>query len=446
MLIKTVAFIAALTVLGAFAAQNYKTDDTVNNDGLIIKYMSEESGSAQKLFYAESGDYSKHTFALHTIRTESGSYTLSTVMDIAKDYEKTTGKKVECAINGDFFYTSGSPVDTLAIDGSVITTGNFTTKSCFGFDNKGGSVIGRLTQTKMCLRVGGSEIVVDKVNAIPSAGEVSFYTSATAVSLPDCGKYIFNATGSLTDFPVKGTSARMTTGAVTDNNALTLTGGRFAIVCGGDNQTSQLLFKNVKYGVKAEVIKKPSGIYEGMSYIVGGYDKLVEKGELLKNYHTDNAGDTCAPRSILGIKQDGTMFIAVIDGRQSGYSVGITVTDEAALAKSLGAYNAIELDGGGSSTFIVRENDALVLKNKPSDGAMRKVSNAVLIVREESPDTSDSSGSGDSSGSISSSSQSHSTVSGGADSCKTNLSVNAIYVILSFAAVVIIIEKKRSRS
>ena len=59
----------------------------------------------------------------------------------------------------------------------------------------------------------------------------------------------------------------------------------------------------------------------------------------------------------------------------------------------LGAKYALELDGGGSSTVIVRINDELTLRNKPSDGSMRAVSNAILLVEKaEEEDVEDTPG------------------------------------------------------
>ena len=63
----------------------------------------------------------------------------------------------------------------------------------------------------------------------------------------------------------------------------------------------------------------------------------------------------------------------VVDGR--GDSIGATHSEMAALMKEYGAYEALHLDGGGSSTMVVQTVDdaAPQLQNTPSDGAQRKV-------------------------------------------------------------------------
>ena len=71
-----------------------------------------------------------------------------------------------------------------------------------------------------------------------------------------------------------------------------------------------------------------------------------------------------------------------MDGRQPGYSAGVTATDLADLLLNQGATDAIMLDGGGSTTtFVRRPGDVgVTLANRPSDGTERAVDNALLVV------------------------------------------------------------------
>ena len=56
-------------------------------------------------------------------------------------------------------------------------------------------------------------------------------------------------------------------------------------------------------------------------------------------------------------------FIVTVDGRRPGYSVGISLAEAARLMKSLGARDALNLDGGGSTTMVVGGR----VVNRPSD-------------------------------------------------------------------------------
>lgn len=83
------------------------------------------------------------------------------------------------------------------------------------------------------------------------------------------------------------------------------------------------------------------------------------------------------PRTALGYNAD-TLFLVVADGRQPQYSTGLTLYELASILLELGATEAINLDGGSSSTFVV--NDEVI--NKPSGQSEREVLNAVLITMD----------------------------------------------------------------
>lgn len=91
---------------------------------------------------------------------------------------------------------------------------------------------------------------------------------------------------------------------------------------------------------------------------------------------------TRSPRTVAGIRADGTLLLVVFDGRDPGVSEGVTLPEAARVLLSLGAVDAMNLDGGGSSTMVVRD----AVRNRPSDpgktgdARQRKVSNAVVVV------------------------------------------------------------------
>ena len=83
------------------------------------------------------------------------------------------------------------------------------------------------------------------------------------------------------------------------------------------------------------------------------------------------------PRTALGYNAD-TLFLVVADGRQPKYSTGLTLYELASILIELGATEAINLDGGSSSTFVI--NDAVI--NRPSGKQEREVLNAVFITMD----------------------------------------------------------------
>jgi hypothetical protein len=87
------------------------------------------------------------------------------------------------------------------------------------------------------------------------------------------------------------------------------------------------------------------------------------------------------PRSAIGIDQDGRqLFLLVIDGRSESSS-GYTMVELADMMLQLGAADALNLDGGGSSTIVARGLDGLVaVRNHPSDGMPRSIPNGLGFV------------------------------------------------------------------
>jgi trimeric autotransporter adhesin len=118
---------------------------------------------------------------------------------------------------------------------------------------------------------------------------------------------------------------------------------------------------------------------------LGGNAILVKNRQI---YQTPQTGQDKEPRTAVGIKEDGDVFFAVIDGRQEPYSAGISMKDLAQLMIDLGAVHALNLDGGGSSTFTTRQlgGDDLEVDNQPSDRNERSVANSWLVVTKEPSD------------------------------------------------------------
>jgi uncharacterized lipoprotein YddW (UPF0748 family) len=125
---------------------------------------------------------------------------------------------------------------------------------------------------------------------------------------------------------------------------------------------------------------------------VGRSDTDTDPGTLLVTNGV-NTGATARvqpsvrnPRTAAGVDADGdTLIVMVIDGRQPSWSDGVTLPELADLMIEFGAHNAINLDGGGSSSFLYDDGET-TYENRPSDGAHRAVANhlGVRIKRDES--------------------------------------------------------------
>jgi exopolysaccharide biosynthesis protein len=82
----------------------------------------------------------------------------------------------------------------------------------------------------------------------------------------------------------------------------------------------------------------------------------------------------------VGVRADGTVLLLVVDGHRHGTSVGMTIEELRQVMGKLGAKDAINLDGGGSSAMVLRER----LVNSPSDlDGERKIGDAVLFIEDK---------------------------------------------------------------
>jgi len=111
---------------------------------------------------------------------------------------------------------------------------------------------------------------------------------------------------------------------------------------------------------------------------IGGGPVLVREGQPV--YRSNEAFTTSQiaprhPRTAVGQRADGSIVLVVVDGRQSGYSVGMTTFEMAQALVRLGAVSGMGLDSGGSSTLAF-EGDLL---NRPSGGGERPISTALML-------------------------------------------------------------------
>ena len=121
---------------------------------------------------------------------------------------------------------------------------------------------------------------------------------------------------------------------------------------------------------------------EDIQEAVGGRVRLMTNGNVLPQTVT-----ALEPRTAIGVTDDNVVYILVADGRNFWYSNGMRYAEMGAVMKALGAKNAINLDGGGSSTFIIRkiagfEDGRFAIRNWPYDngGVEREVANGLLVV------------------------------------------------------------------
>ena len=150
----------------------------------------------------------------------------------------------------------------------------------------------------------------------------------------------------------------------------------------GESASYAQFFAVLKDGTAVIDYTKNLKNYEGNIWqACAGSQMLVFNGKDVTanatgSYNTDRHSRTC-----VGITADGKVVMMSLDGRQEPFSCGGTMHELAQIMLEQGCVAAINLDGGGSTTFAARqegENEVSIV-NRPSDGSERSISSGLII-------------------------------------------------------------------
>ena len=187
--------------------------------------------------------------------------------------------------------------------------------------------------------------------------------------------------GSSTGTNTFGREVRVEKGKVTEislKGNMTLRPG--SIVLSGHGRSAEFL-KTLKVGNKVEVRQTlEQEEADNAKHVIGAGPLLVRNGKAYvtadeEQFPADIAVGR-APRTAIGIKPDGSILLVVAEGR-SVTSAGLTLNELAEYMVKLGASEAMNFDGGGSSEMVLNKK----VVNKPSDGSERPVRAGLGVFR-----------------------------------------------------------------
>lgn len=124
--------------------------------------------------------------------------------------------------------------------------------------------------------------------------------------------------------------------------------------------------------------REDAGVISSEDAIVSGPLLIDDRVDLPLDSINFNANRH--PRTMVGITGTGQLLLVVVDGRQPGYADGMSLFELRALAHSLGCTDALNLDGGGSTTMVVAGEGSNGVVNRPSGKVERPVP-SILFVR-----------------------------------------------------------------
>lgn len=284
----------------------------------------------------------------------------ATVGQLVRDHGALAG------VNGSFFSATGRPLGLLILDGQLHSepilerTSLFLTRDRFGEPRWW---IGP-ARFQGLVRGGAHTRPLAGVNRQASPGELVVYT-------PLYGPEVSVGQGARAWAVLDGQVIQAVLG-----EPLPIPARGYVIVAGAEADAPWPL----EPGIALEAVWGLAGdVLPGqVEWAVGGGPRLLREGQVqvtaeAERFQPDVAQGR-APRTAAGVDERGRLILLTVNGRQAS-SVGLTLTELAHVMAFLGAQDALNLDGGGSSTMVLRGD----LFNRPSDGRERPVGNALLV-------------------------------------------------------------------
>ncbi len=361
----TLTFTAAgvTTVFAAQTVYENKTQETITR-GVTYEKNSRMTTDGIQDIYVLTIDLTESTLELKEVESKTEYGLKETVQKMLTDNGAIAG------VNSDFFGMAGSysaGFGPVVRDGELISAGTSINKDknqygTYVKDKNGDSIF---TYFKTTAKFSNSAKTIDlaSINKVTSMVFPIYFDRQAATSTADLDKRFDN----LVKFVVQNNTI---TYISQKGETVNVPENGYLIVMSGDYYTNAASVFKVGDPVTLQVSSTID--FDQIDTAFGGGGLLLLNGQ--EAPATDIVAAGRQPRTAFGVSQDGTKAIMmVVDGR--GDSIGATHSEMAALMKEYGAYEALHLDGGGSSTMVVKTIDdaAPQLQNTPSDGAQRKV-------------------------------------------------------------------------
>lgn len=426
--ILTVTMLAG-TFLTGFAYQDgignvyYETKSEIYNNTYYYEQLAGHSANGIERAYFVNADMQNTDLIPYVFEGEvTGSYTMDTMVNTLQNQ----GYKVVAGINGDLYDTAtGTPKGLTIHDGKIKTSG-YAPEYVISFDEEGAVSLEKVslgyslkgmihvptivvspaavdimqTTDPAIVQTATPPAVTEQITYVPT----EYHAAIGFFNVPHGGAkalHLFNRQYAATTKTTGNTVEVILDAGSAENTELTVGGTITATVvevrkgsCNTSIGANQLILSTVAdsscAGQLAQLIPGSTveisvndwvgGGLEDSKEALGVYYVLYDKGQFISN------GTNLNPRTVIGIKPDGTMMFYVLDGRQAGFSAGLGLTDVAKHLIQLGCSTVVNMDGGGSSVLAVREGglDAKALaKNSPSGGAQRKTTNGLFLLYRE---------------------------------------------------------------
>lgn len=332
----TALFLASAFSVSASAAEWRKETKEEITDGVFYKRIMSYDGGAFSLLHVIECDTKNPAASLGVMTAEAGASYLETTKAMAEK------NNAIAAVNGDFFNTGSKRTNMLGVvyqDGELISTPSKDVWATLALTETGNILMDYFGFSGKVTAPAGASYELYQINKMPSTlGAVNMFTPnwGATVTLAENMHALLIKDGIVT--------ARITVPgevAFGDNDTI------LAV-----NHSINPFLDNFSVGERVTIEYSLTGTNEKIAEAVGANTLIVADGQ--RASFTHDTGGT-AQRTAAGINKDGTkLYLVVAEGRQTVYK-GFTQKGFADALIELGCYRAVNLDGGGSSTIVTRD-------------------------------------------------------------------------------------------
>tara|TARA_R110002096_G_scaffold151859_1_gene314600 strand:- start:4632 stop:7085 length:2454 start_codon:yes stop_codon:yes gene_type:complete len=363
---KKLLLILSIILVSATYSHAQAVYDTLNTrkiaDG-VFHYTVHEASVPLEIQIVEV-DLSNPDISLETIAGNDDVTSLETVssMTTRKTYE---GHRVIAGINGDFF--GAGPVHTQVINGELLKKST-TSRPLFGFNDLADLFI-ETVAFESSVKNGAETLNISNVNGARAENYLVLYNHFKGSSTGA------NAFGTEVTLKVLDTWAvNKEIKAIVLDKAINVGNAALSdstyVLSGNGTMATALNAYTPGDTLSLNVGLTGAGL-DNIMGAVGGDQHILRNGVKVGNW------PDLHPRTAVAFNQDKSkLFLMIVDGRYSG-SAGMTLQQMGDYLLTIGAYNALNLDGGGSTTMVVHNE----VTNRPSgSGFERAVANSLVIV------------------------------------------------------------------
>ena len=310
--------------------------------------------------------------------------------DLTRGRETVSGlvsrKEALAAVNADYFDWTGDPLGLAIIDGELVSE-PYPDRAVFGLMADGKAVFDSLSSTGT-VSVSGQLRTLNGLNRPRGQNQLILYAPifGESTNTTPTAKRV-EAVLSCADLPIgvnRDVKATVQSVQLGENTAIPPD----SLVLSGSGTSADWIQENLKVGDSLTIrfqLTSACGVdWTKVTQAVGGGPWLVKDRRIHITAEQEKFNrafsDVRHPRTAVGVTSAGELLLVAVDGRQS-ISRGATLAEMAAIMQRLGAVQAINMDGGGSTALSVRG----AVANSPSGGQERAVASMIVLSATPAP-------------------------------------------------------------